>query len=266
MIRRPPRSTLFPYTTLFRSHSHLPDLAVLGLAKDRPTSVDPFAGPAAAIGAPELGGEPGPRDVHLTRLESGVRLVGGDVFPIVADLVETDALAAERVLEEHRLGREHGGDFIHRAALPPAAKRIHQFAIRLGHGAQYTPNLEPSAEAYGRRERSRVAPTVRDLSRRNRTQEDEYVEAYPRDDHRSGSVRAAAHGAGACDGGRRRDHDHRSGGGPELPHDQRRVRRGTQGVRAGVRESGCAAGHSRERRHDLLARELEAPRSAELEA
>src|SRR3712207_8072206 len=24
MIRRPPRSTLFPYTTLFRSHAHLP--------------------------------------------------------------------------------------------------------------------------------------------------------------------------------------------------------------------------------------------------
>src|SRR3989442_11817600 len=24
MIRRPPRSTLFPYTTLFRSHDHLP--------------------------------------------------------------------------------------------------------------------------------------------------------------------------------------------------------------------------------------------------
>src|SRR3712207_8950527 len=24
MIRRPPRSTLFPYTTLFRSHRHLP--------------------------------------------------------------------------------------------------------------------------------------------------------------------------------------------------------------------------------------------------
>src|SRR3989475_3655332 len=27
MIRRPPRSTLFPYTTLFRSHSHRPDAA-----------------------------------------------------------------------------------------------------------------------------------------------------------------------------------------------------------------------------------------------
>src|SRR3712207_7790587 len=25
MIRRPPRSTLFPYTTLFRSRNHLPD-------------------------------------------------------------------------------------------------------------------------------------------------------------------------------------------------------------------------------------------------
>src|SRR5438445_8938797 len=25
MIRRPPRSTLFPYTTLFRSHDHLAD-------------------------------------------------------------------------------------------------------------------------------------------------------------------------------------------------------------------------------------------------
>src|SRR5256885_4037354 len=26
MIRRPPRSTLFPYTTLFRSHVHVPDV------------------------------------------------------------------------------------------------------------------------------------------------------------------------------------------------------------------------------------------------
>src|SRR5471030_2420382 len=29
MIRRPPRSTLFPYTTLFRSCRHQPDLAVV---------------------------------------------------------------------------------------------------------------------------------------------------------------------------------------------------------------------------------------------
>src|SRR3712207_7121236 len=34
MIRRPPRSTLFPYTTLFRSHRHLP--AALPLQQEGP--------------------------------------------------------------------------------------------------------------------------------------------------------------------------------------------------------------------------------------
>src|SRR5256886_5439632 len=34
MIRRPPRSTLFPYTTLFRSHQHLDDGAVLRVDAD----------------------------------------------------------------------------------------------------------------------------------------------------------------------------------------------------------------------------------------
>src|SRR5438445_7580806 len=32
MIRRPPRSTLFPYTTLFRSRQHSPDAVLLDLA------------------------------------------------------------------------------------------------------------------------------------------------------------------------------------------------------------------------------------------
>ena len=31
MIRRPPRSTLFPYTTLFRSHGQFPRRAALGV-------------------------------------------------------------------------------------------------------------------------------------------------------------------------------------------------------------------------------------------
>src|SRR2546430_12628707 len=35
MIRRPPRSTLFPYTTLFRSHGSLPEIAVRDLATVR---------------------------------------------------------------------------------------------------------------------------------------------------------------------------------------------------------------------------------------
>src|SRR3712207_8855930 len=36
MIRRPPRSTLFPYTTLFRSHAHRPPDDVLQPVDGRP--------------------------------------------------------------------------------------------------------------------------------------------------------------------------------------------------------------------------------------
>src|SRR5438874_5187802 len=36
MLRRPPRSTLFPYTTLFRSHMHF-IIWLNGLAKNAPT-------------------------------------------------------------------------------------------------------------------------------------------------------------------------------------------------------------------------------------
>src|SRR3712207_7967846 len=36
MIRRPPRSTLFPYTTLFRSELDITDLEVIGDSKDYP--------------------------------------------------------------------------------------------------------------------------------------------------------------------------------------------------------------------------------------
>src|SRR2546422_2917836 len=36
MIRRPPRSTLFPYTTLFRSHerTHRPAIVLIGIEQD----------------------------------------------------------------------------------------------------------------------------------------------------------------------------------------------------------------------------------------
>src|SRR2546430_8863801 len=59
MIRRPPRSTLFPYTTLFRSRGARRD-------RDRPAAVRdhrerPGDGPAPESDEPESGGPPSPR-------------------------------------------------------------------------------------------------------------------------------------------------------------------------------------------------------------
>src|SRR2546422_1322959 len=57
MIRRPPRSTLFPYTTLFRS---------------------PAGGPRARFGAADRLAHPGPRgrsEEHTSELQSRLHLV-----------------------------------------------------------------------------------------------------------------------------------------------------------------------------------------------
>src|SRR3712207_7388250 len=54
MIRRPPRSTLFPYTTLFRSAHHPGGLHLgAGLAQRVPHHLDPPAGNAVAVGLVE---------------------------------------------------------------------------------------------------------------------------------------------------------------------------------------------------------------------
>src|SRR3712207_7338573 len=66
MIRRPPRSTLFPYTTLFRSHDH-----------GRPDRCPAQGSPAAAGHAGRalrVAGEPLRRRVH--RLAAHERRVG----------------------------------------------------------------------------------------------------------------------------------------------------------------------------------------------
>src|SRR5689334_24143306 len=54
MIRRPPRSTLFPYTTLFRSVEQGPDVAAVGAADGR-------VGRLRVVhrGGPQLGGQRG---------------------------------------------------------------------------------------------------------------------------------------------------------------------------------------------------------------
>src|SRR2546430_9443012 len=70
MIRRPPRSTLFPYTTLFRSRRFLP-----GLFQD--------LGVSDEIGHPQIGGAPlpGPEELarrseeHTSELQSQSNLV-----------------------------------------------------------------------------------------------------------------------------------------------------------------------------------------------
>src|SRR3989441_11495541 len=58
MIRRPPRSTLFPYTTLFRSR---PDLHQLGEQDDRESGSPDRTGPGRRV---PLGGAHGSRAVH----------------------------------------------------------------------------------------------------------------------------------------------------------------------------------------------------------
>src|SRR5437879_10040805 len=92
------------------------------------------------------------------------------------------------------------------------------------------------------------------------------AEADPRHHRRTGVLCAAAGGAGPREDGGRRDDDHRSGGRLELQHDQRRVRRGPQGVRPGVREGRCGARPAVERRDRVFGGELEGRRSGELEA
>src|SRR3712207_8934246 len=95
MIRRPPRSTLFPYTTLFRSGGtpgHLPGLAavllgahheLLPLAEDQEAALRPGAlehrahQPAEQIPQHDLSGD---RDRKSTRLNSSHANISYAVF------------------------------------------------------------------------------------------------------------------------------------------------------------------------------------------
>src|SRR2546421_8849446 len=65
MIRRPPRSTLFPYTTLFRSHAHVRGVDVL---------VRGEAHTVAVTSAVHLIGEP-PDGEQVVRVEQRERVV-----------------------------------------------------------------------------------------------------------------------------------------------------------------------------------------------
>src|SRR3712207_7763343 len=56
MIRRPPRSTLFPYTTLFRSNTQVLQY-INYVAKDSTTVIDDFGGGAGTRACSEPGKE-----------------------------------------------------------------------------------------------------------------------------------------------------------------------------------------------------------------
>src|SRR3712207_8961736 len=58
MIRRPPRSTLFPYTTLFRSQNPCGASAARGGRATYPANVEPSSLAGAGHGADRPGGEP----------------------------------------------------------------------------------------------------------------------------------------------------------------------------------------------------------------
>src|SRR5688572_31719825 len=66
MIRRPPRSTLFPYTTLFRSGVHL---------HVGPTEVAEVVDAVAVAGSPGLGDGVDRSEEHTSELQSQSNLV-----------------------------------------------------------------------------------------------------------------------------------------------------------------------------------------------
>src|SRR3712207_7427666 len=68
MIRRPPRSTLFPYTTLFRSSDRVPQLGLGPAARGDRVRRDPRRGPL-----PEHG--PARSEEHTSELQSRQYLV-----------------------------------------------------------------------------------------------------------------------------------------------------------------------------------------------
>src|SRR3712207_9575697 len=88
MIRRPPRSTLFPYTTLFRSHFQAQsamDAAVFasGALKTVAVSLLKIANDVRFLGA-------GPRanlaEIALPEVQPGSSIMPGKVNPVIAEI------------------------------------------------------------------------------------------------------------------------------------------------------------------------------------
>src|SRR3712207_6897605 len=96
MIRRPPRSTLFPYTTLFRSPAALLQEQPLGRQRQRPAlhRLASLCGRRAGPPATELAGHDGNqrrrRDRKSTRLNSSHANISYAVFCLKKKKNDTD--------------------------------------------------------------------------------------------------------------------------------------------------------------------------------
>src|SRR3712207_7373291 len=71
MIRRPPRSTLFPYTTLFRSSSP----ALISAPTSRPAAATTRSAPAPSPRSPSRAPSPARSEEHTSELQSRQYLV-----------------------------------------------------------------------------------------------------------------------------------------------------------------------------------------------
>src|SRR5947208_11530763 len=79
MIRRPPRSTLFPYTTLFRSRAVVDEARAT--AVDAETALPAIGAPRAPDASPFVDVESDPRlDRKSTRLNSSHQIISYAVF------------------------------------------------------------------------------------------------------------------------------------------------------------------------------------------
>src|SRR3989441_6824265 len=89
MIRRPPRSTLFPYTTLFRSHLHDLLVAVAGVVPRRAAGIV-----LVEVGVRVVGSDPREVRTHLVLLAGGQRVPLGSL-----DLLEGRLRSEEHTSE-----------------------------------------------------------------------------------------------------------------------------------------------------------------------
>src|SRR5438132_6476379 len=96
MMRRPPRSTLFPYTTLFRSLDH-----PLALPFYLRSGFSPFKRHLEIVEDPRLTGVL-PRDRKSTRLNSSHTVISYAVFCLKKKKNASESRILIHALEQHR--------------------------------------------------------------------------------------------------------------------------------------------------------------------